>query len=303
MTFFQKLVKFCTNKVFRFNILASRGFLNHWSDEKFIKRKFKLAFGYELNLDDPQTFNEKLNWLKLHDRKPLYTQLADKYTAKAYVGAKIGPKYVVPMYGTWNFFEEIDFDQLPNQFVLKTTHDSSGVTVCRDKQTFNKAAARAKIKRSLKRKFYYMAREWPYKNIQPRVIAEQFLDDHSGHELTDYKFWCFNGIPKVVYCTNKAANIYENFYDMDFNPLPINHGFSRHIPEFTKPKQFELMKELAAQLSKGIPFVRIDFFNVQDHVYFGEFTFYDWGGMRPFTPSHWDKEIGTWLTLPQINPK
>ena len=268
------------------------------SDEAYLKFVYKRRFKRTLDLTNPKSFNEKLNWLKLYDRNPLYSTLADKYEVKEYVAKKIGEEYVVPNYGVWERFDDIDFEKLPPQFVLKTTGDSSGVIICRDKNSFDKKTAAKLIKESITTNYYYRKREWPYKDIHPRIIADMLLDEHTGKELHDYKFWCFNGEPKVMYVTNKGKNIAENFYDMDYNPIDINHGFPRISPEFSKPKDFETMKQLAATLSKGIPFVRVDFFYVNNKIYFGEFTFYDWAGLKPFTGYEMDLKIGEWLTLP-----
>lgn len=269
------------------------------SDKAYLKYVYKRNFHRELDLEHPKSFNEKLNWLKLYDRKPLYSQLADKYQVKQIVADKIGQEYVVPNYGVWKRFEDIDFNSLPNQFVLKATGDSSGVNVCRDKSTFDKKTAKKRLNHSLHTNYYYRTREWPYKNIKPQIIADMLLDEHTGHELRDYKFWCFNGEPKVMYFTNKGTYITENFYDMDFNPvMDIDHGFPRVQPEFEKPDCFEEMKRLATVLSQSIPFVRVDFFYVGGKVYFGEFTFYDWAGLFPFKTYEMDLRIGEWLELP-----
>ena len=268
-----------------------------YSDRKFLVKLFRLVMGYELNLDTPQTFNQKLNWLKLHDRKSQYTTMADKYRVKRYVTDAIGAEYVIPCYGAWERYEDIDFDQLPNQFVLKTNHDSSGATLCNDKTSINHAKLKKHFNKLLARNYYYHLREWPYKNIKPLIIAEKLLVDHTSERLRDYKFWCFNGIPTYMYCTIKGGDVYENFYDMDFNPVNISHGFRRHIPEFDKPSQFDKMKDLAAKLSTNIPFVRIDFFEVDNKLYFGEFTFYDWGGMKPFVNKIQDIELGQLINL------
>jgi len=267
------------------------------SDETYIKFIYKKRFHKDLDLQQPKSFNEKLNWLKLNDRNPLYATLADKYAVKEYVAKLIGAEYVVPNYGVWDRFEDIDFEKLPDQFVFKATGDSSGVIICRDKSTFDKKAAAKKIKQSLERNYYYKTREWAYKNIHPRIIADMLLDEHTGKELQDYKFWCFNGEPKIMYITNKGKHISENFYDMDFNILDIDHGFPRIKPEFEKPKDFETMKRLAATLSKGIRFVRIDFFYVNNKIYFGEFTFYDWGGLRPFAKEETDIKLGSFIDI------
>ena len=253
---------------------------------------------YRVNLKSPKTFNEKLLWLKLYDRNPLYTILADKYLVKKYVSDIIGDEFVVPNYGVWDNFDDINFDNLPNEFVLKTTHDSSGVIICKDKKLFDLSKVKIKLNNSLKMNYYWPEREWPYKNIRPRIIADKFLDSHNGTPLLDYKFWCFNGRPTYMYCTVKDKEVFENFYDMDFNPVNINHGFPRRYPEFNKPVNFDVMKELAERLSTDIPFVRIDFFNVDGRVYFGEFTFYDWGGVKPFANYDIDLDIGSLISLP-----
>ena len=282
------------NRLFR----HSSGIL---SDKTFVKFKFKYLLGYSLNLDNPQTFNEKLNWLKFNFRKPILTKMADKFEAKEIVRSAIGEDYVVPMLGVWSDVNEIDFAQLQYPCVLKATNDSSGVTICKSFEDINIPSIKKKLTKSIKRNWYKESGEWVYKDITPRIIADKFLDDHSGHELTDYKFWCFNGIPKIIYCTNKAEDIYENFYDMNFLPLNISHGFKRRNPEFEKPEKFELMKSLCVKLLDGIniPFVRIDFFYVNNQIYFGEFTFYDWGGMKSFTDIEWDRKLGEWIKLPK----
>lgn len=283
------------------NKLHREGVLDFLPSSTFLKICYWGRTGEFLDLKHPKTFNDKLNWLKLHNQIPCYSLMADKYEVKRIVEEKIGAQYVVPCYGVWNSFEEVDFTILPDQFVLKGTHDSSGATVCRDKSCFDFAKAKNKFDMIMKRNWYYAWREWPYKNIKPRIIADKYLDDGRGSELQDYKFWCFDGVPKVMYLTNKGQSIYENFYDMEFKPLDIDHGFPRVEPEYAKPENFELMKKLASELSKGIPFVRVDFFNVNGHVYFGEFTFYDWGGQRPFISKEWDNKLGSWINIDNIH--
>jgi hypothetical protein len=270
------------------------------SDKMYLSVKYYSRFGKKMNWKHPQTFNEKLNWLKLYYHEPKLTTMADKYAVKELVANAVGQDYVVPCYGVYQDFGEIDLNQLPNQFVIKATHDSSGATVCRDKSQFDIDAAKAKFEMVMKRNWYYSSREWVYKNIPHRIIVDKFLDDGREGELQDYKFWCFNGEPRLMYITNKGKNIYENFYDMDFHSVEVNHGFPRTIPEYEKPKGFEIMKGLAEKLSKGIPFVRVDFFEVGDKVYFGEFTFYDWAGLRPFADEKWDRELGDWIDLPSV---
>lgn len=274
-------------------------FSHNMPDKVYLQLLYTIRFGKRLHLEKPMSFNEKLNWLKLYGRRDIYSTMADKYAAKAYVANLIGNEYVVENYGVYNSWDEIDFDRLPNQFVIKGTHDSGGAFVCKDKDEFDYEGVRHIIEKNLKKNYFFDLREWPYKNIPPRIIVDRLLDDHTGKELRDYKFWCFNGVPTYMYCTIKGENIYENFYDMNFNPVNIDHGFPRHQPEFEKPEEFELMKELAAKLSVGVPFVRVDFFDVKGKVFFGEFTFYDWGGMRPFNSYNEDLKLGNLLHLPQ----
>lgn len=267
------------------------------SDRIYLRYIYLINFGKIPNLDNPQTFNEKMNWLKLHDRKDIYTTMADKYSVKEFVAKRIGAEYVVKNYGVYEKWEDIDFDNLPEQFVIKGTHDSGGAFICKDKSTFDFNEVERRVKHNQKINYFFPLREWPYKNIKPRIIVDQLLDDYSGHELRDYKFWCFNGKPTYMYITNKGKIIKENFYDMGFNPIAIDHGFERTRPEYEKPAEFEQMKSLAAKLSANIPFVRVDFFDVDGKIYFGEFTFFDWGGMRPFR-NGWDELLGEKLLLP-----
>lgn len=263
-----------------------------WPSKLYLKLLFILSGGdYALDLDNPQTFNEHLNWNKLYDHNPLYHRLVDKYEVKGIVEDLIGKEYIVPCYGVWDNLNDIDYSSLPNKFVLKSTHDSSGAFVCQNKDHLDLLAVRNHFK-DFEMGNYWPAREWAYKGVKPRILADQLLDDDSGHELTDYKFWCFNGEPKVMYITNKGEHVEENFYDMEFKPLMIDHGFPRSIPEYEKPNDFEKMKELARILSKDMSFVRVDFFDIKGKIYFGEFTFYDWGGYMPFANYEMDKHLG-----------
>lgn len=297
MELFEFMLKIWHLPFFKRSVLYVAGLV---PDEMYVRITFRGKLGYHLNLNNPKTFNEKLNWIKIFNRNPLYTTLADKYAVKEIVAERIGEQYVVKNYGCWSSFDDIDFSSLPSKFVLKCTHDSSGAIICRDKDYFDYYNARKRISHILKMNYFYACREWPYKDIPPRIIVDELLDDGSGRELNDYKFWCFDGKPTYMYCTLKTnkENIYENFYDMNFVPVDINHGFLRHSPEFEKPEAFELMKELAAKLSDGIPFVRIDFFYVNKKVYFGEYTFFDWAGLQPFSTYEQDLELGKYIQLP-----
>jgi len=298
----KQILKFITERQFRFSILSKYGFLNNWSDEKYLKYKFKLVFGKELNLKNPQTFSEKLQWLKIYDRKPIYTTMVDKYEAKKYVADIIGKEYIIPTLGVWNKFEDIDFDKLPSQFVLKCTHDSGGLVICRDKSKFDYKFAKKKINKSLKRNYFWQGREWPYKNVKPRIIAEKYMIDNKTQELRDYKFFCFNGEPKMLFIASDRQNPKEetkfDFYDIDFNHLPFINGHPNSNKHIDKPETFDEMVRLAAILSKDIPHVRVDFYEIAGKLYFGELTFSHWSGFMPFQPPEWDKIIGDWLILP-----
>lgn len=282
-------------------VLLSK-FSRFYSDEKFLKRIFKLSMGKELNLDNPQTFSEKLQWLKLHNRKPEYTQMVDKVGAKEYVANIIGEEYIIPTIGVWDRVEDIDFDKLPDQFVLKCTHDSGGIVICSDKSKLDISAAKAKLKRGLKRQFYAQNREWPYKNVKPRIIGEQYMVDDSGYELKDYKWFCFNGEPKALFIATdrgvKGEETKFDFFDAEFNHLPFTNGHPNANREIAKPKSFEKMKELAAKLSEGQPHLRVDFYDIDGKIYFGELTFYHWSGTMPFEPEEWDYTFGSWIKLP-----
>lgn len=267
-----------------------------WPDTIYLRLVYFLHTNKILHLSDPKLFSEKMNWLKLYDRNNLYTVLADKYAVKEYVSNIIGEQYIVPNYGVYNSFDEIDLTELPDQFVIKTTHDSSGAYIVTSKDNINIGELSIKYNRLLNENYYYRYREWPYKNIKPRIIIDQYLKSNDSSKLLDYKFWCINGTPIYMYCTIKGGDIYENFYDMDFNPVNISHGFRRRIPELPKPVNFSLMKEFAAKLSNNIPFVRVDFFEVNEQLYFGEFTFYDWGGMNLLN-DNWEKRIGELIKL------
>lgn len=275
-------------------------------DKMYLQIKYSLLWGKRLDFKSPKTFNDKLNWLKVNYHEENLHQLADKYSVKKFVSDIIGEEYVVPCLGVWDSFEEIDFSKLPKQFVIKTTHDSSGAFIVREKDVMDVDKARKHCEESLKRSWFFPNREWVYKDVRRRIIADTFLDDHShdasGISLNDYKFWCFNGVTRAMYITVKDKEIFENFYDKEFQPVSINHRFSRHIPEFDKPRGFEKMWELAGKLAAATkcPFVRVDFFNVDGKIYFGEFTFYDWAGLRPFVDDEQDLELGSWLKLPNM---
>lgn len=273
-------------------------------DKLFLQIMYRRNFHKKLNLKNPQTFNEKLQWLKLYDRNPEYTKMVDKYEVKKYVAEKIGEEYIIPTLGVWDKFEDIDFDSLPEQFVLKTTHDSGGVVICKDKNHFNYIEAKQKITNSLKQNFYYHGREWPYKNVKPRIIAEKYMEDSVTKELRDYKFFTFNGIVKALFVASDRQNPNEetkfDFFDADYNHFDFTNGHPNATIPPERPEKFEEMKYLSEKLSKNIPHLRCDFYEIDGKVYFGELTFFHWSGLTPFSPEIWDKTFGDWIKLPAM---
>ena len=279
------------------------GYYPKMSDKEYLQRRWNSKFNKYLDLDNPTSYNEKLQWLKLYDRNPIYTVMVDKYAAKDYVSNIIGKQYIIPTLGVWEKFEEIDFSVLPDQFVLKCTHDSHGLVICKDKSKLDINRARNIIKRSLKTNYFYAGREWPYKHVKRRIIAEQYMEDTETSELRDYKFFCFGGQVKALFVASERQSETEetkfDFFDENFNHLPFTNGHPNSDTQIKKPIQFELMKELASKLSQGIPHVRVDLYEVDGNVYFGELTFFHWSGFMPFTPEKWDYIFGSWLELPK----
>lgn len=272
-------------------------------DSRCLEIQYKATMGKTLNLKSPKTFNEKLQWLKLYNRDPLYTELVDKFSAKKWAADKIGPQYIIPTLGVWNHFEEINFDKLPNQFVLKCTHDSGSYVICKDKSAFDFLSAKRKLSNALKANFYYSNGEWPYKNVPPRIIAEQYMEDRNG-AFVDYKFSCFNGVVDcVMVCLDRHLNdVKFYFFDKEWNLKRLNVR-GKNAPEgFTipKPSCMDEMFEIAAKLSKGIPFVRVDLFECDGKVYFGEMTFYPDSGFDANLLPETDEYFGQLIDLSKI---
>lgn len=282
----------------KFRILAAKG--KKMGDEEFLRKLYKLTMGYDLNLDNPVNFNEKLQWLKLYNRKPEYTIMVDKYRAKEYIAQKVGKEHVVPNLGMWENFDDIDFDALPEKFVLKCNHDCGGLIICKDKSKLDIEAARKKINNCLNKNYYMSSREWPYKNVKPCIIAEEYLELPQG--LTEYKLFSFNGKAEIVLvCKGIAhtASRTNTFFDRAFNKLPIQSLLPNQKEEEQKPAQYEKMLEIADKLSEGIPQVRVDFYVVNERVYVGEMTFFHNSGLCKIVPEEWERKMGDLIILPE----
>lgn len=277
------------------------------SDEEYLKRMFKIKLGYDLNLSDPKTFNEKMQFLKLYNRKSIYTTMADKHAVKKFVADKIGEQYIAKEYGNWPNIEEIDFDKLPNKFVLKTTHGCGGMKFLDKEKDFDKNELSKFFDAGLKLNYYLTCREWPYKDIQPQLIAEEFLKDDKYDVLPVYKFFCFNGEPFVaqVIQNDKQPNETIDYVDMDWNFLKLKQDFpnSKKSKRIQKPEKFNEMKEIVKQLSKGIPFVRCDLYLVNGNIYFSEFTFFSDAGFEKFHPKKWDLILGEKIDISSLLDK
>ena len=283
------------------------GIVNHcwflFPDKVSLQIQYRIKMGRRLNLKKPQRFSEKLQWLKLYDRKPEYTRMVDKITAKEYVASIIGPQYIIPTYGAWHHFEEIDFNTLPDQFVLKTNHGGGGsaVVICKNKANFDKNAAKAILEHSLKHSIYPYLREWPYKNIKPMILAELLLEDVGEHGLMDYKVFCCNGEPRMVKVNYDVATDYHVcWYDLDWNKIEcttIYDPVDKDV-ELEKPKELPLLLELARKLSRGTSYLRVDFYCTNGIINFGELTFFPGSGFERFVPESFDKVIGDWIRLP-----
>nr|WP_296455933.1 ATP-grasp fold amidoligase family protein [uncultured Acetatifactor sp.] len=273
-------------------------------DNMYLRIQFRRIMGQNLNLKKPQTFNEKLQWLKIHDHNSDYIKLVDKYEVKGIVANVIGEEHIIPTYGIWDSFEQIDFSKLPKQFVLKCTHDSGGLIICNDKEQLDIEAARKKINKCLQTNYYQFGREWPYKYVKPRIIAEKYMEESGTVGLKDYKIHNFNGIPKIILvCTGRFSEmgLCENFYNVEWKMLDLkrpNHlNMENKIPI---PKKINKMLEYAKLLSKDYPFVRTDFYCIDDKIYFGELTFYPASGFEKFEPEKWDNILGEWIDLSNV---
>ncbi len=295
--------KYLLDKDYRFAINSNRGKYDALPDEPYLRRKFRAHMGRELSLETPRTFNEKLQWLKLHDRDPRYVTMVDKVAVKDYVAEILGPEHIIPMLGVWQDPADIDFDALPEQFVLKCNHNSGlGMCICRDKARLDIPKVRQELHKGLEQNYYLTGREWPYRDVPRRILAEQFLSD-GGAELADYKVHCFNGEPKfVLVCRDRFSEtgLTEDFFNPDWNHLPVRRpkhpNAAKPIP---KPAELEQMLAMAARLAEDIPFVRVDFYIIDHKICFSELTFFPASGFEHYEPRSWDETFGSWLKLPE----
>ena len=287
--------RFFKNRELRLKFIQMLRFI---PDKPYLKLVYWLKTGQHLNLEQPVTFCDKMNWLKLHDRHPEYTQLVDKIEVHKYIQEKLGQDICLPMLGSWNHYDDIDFNSLPEKFVLKCNHDSGSVKIIHDKAAMNHSELRTFFEDRLKRNPYPDGREYPYKNVHPRIYAEKYMTPPGEVDINDYKFFCFDGKPKILFvATERSTDCKFDFFDMDFNHLDITNIHPQCGHAIPKPECFEEMKALAAKLSQEMRFVRIDLYQILGKVYFGEFTFFHAGGFWPMQPHEWEMKLGNWIDL------
>ena len=298
----QKIYNYIVNPDYRFIINESLGLYKNIDDVTFTKRKFKIRMGYELNLENPITFNEKLQWLKLFDHNPIYTKMVDKIGAKEYAANILGEKHIIPTIGIWDKPEDIDWDKLPKQFVLKVTHDSGGIVICKDKEHLDKEAVIKILSKSLDFDYYKLHREWPYKNVPRKIIAEKYMKENGSEELRDYKFYCFNGEPQFLYVSEGLSN-HKNakmcFVTLDWDLAKFGRfDYTPYDKLPPKPNNLDDLIIIARKLSKGYTFLRVDLYSINGNIYFGELTLCPCAGMMRFDPEEYDKIVGEFMSLP-----
>lgn len=295
----KNLKKFILDKNWRFMCLKYMNALDDMPDKEYIERYWEAHMGEKIDLDHPKTFNEKLQWLKLYDRKPIYTIMVDKIEAKKWVAEIIGKEYIIPTIGVWSDPDEIDFEKLPNQFVLKCNHNSGlGMCICRDKAKLDIEDVRKKLKEGLEQDYYLTAREWPYKDVERKILAEQLL--YSQDELLDYKFMCFNGKHKCTFvCDGRdsESGLKVTFYDKKWEVMPFERHYPKQNKPCRKPENYEKMIQLSEKLAENTKFLRVDFYEVNGRVFWGECTFFPGAGIEEFTPYKWDEILGDWIKL------
>lgn len=298
-----KISDFISNPAYFVTSPASKGWLDWVPDSIYLKLLYKVVFNRRLNLKHPVGYNEKLQWIKLNDRRPEYVQMVDKYEVRSYIEQTIGSEYLIPCLGLYESVEEIDYSKLPNQFVLKCTHDSGSVEICKDKSCFNIEDSKRRLGAACRRNYYSTYREWPYKEVKPRIIAEKYMMDEESQDLSDYKIMCFNGKAKVIevhenrFSDEKVHT--QTFYDREWNILPISQpGFNLIEIPSKKPAQLEELIRLSEILAKDIYHVRVDWYIVNEKIYFGEITFFDGSGFDAFTSYEMEEYLGNLIKLP-----
>lgn len=310
------LWKMLTDRDYRVVRLAKAGAFNYMDDQTYLAKQYQVRMGRSLNLENPQLFSEKLQWLKLHDHNPLYTQLVDKYRAREYIAEKVGEEYLFPLLGVWDDPDEIDFDALPDQFVLKCNHNSgTGMCICRDKSKLDFDAVRKELRKGLQENFYLRCREWPYKDVPRRIVAEKLMAQDTDVQfekgLDDYRFYCFHGEPRLIYMYQSGGLSFENkpgiascdIFDTKWEHMPFCQKSPNASTMPNAPANLEKMLEISRKLSENIIFMRVDFYEINGKLYIGELTLYPGGGFAPFYPPKWDQKIGAWLTLPEREKK
>lgn len=291
--------KIIRNREFRLKLIR---FLSFIPDKIYLKIVYWIKTGRKLNLENPKLFSEKQNWLKLNNIHLEYTDLVDKIKVRKYIEEAIGEKYLIPLLGAWDKFEDIDFEKLPDKFVLKCNHDSGSVKIIKDKKNINKKELKKFYDFRLKLNPFCLGREYPYKNVKPKIIAEKYMEQKFGTDIPDYKFYCFNGKPELLLVIQERfKNKKTNYYDMNFNCLDIRDLLeskdSIEKNNEIKPIQFEEMKRLAGLLSKNKEFVRVDFYLINEKIYFGELTFFDSGGFTILEPIEWEIKFGEMIDI------
>lgn len=282
-----------------FNVLNKWRMLGWVSDEIYLKIIYRARLGKKLNLQNPKTFNEKIQWMKLHCREQQPGFLTDKYLVKKYVADRVGERYLIPTIGIWNSFDAIDFESLPKQFVLKCTHDSGTVVVCRDKNKLDRDNIRKRFENALRRNYYTEGREISYKYIEPRIMAEEYVQDMASANLTVYKIMCFGGEPKLikVICDDHTDTQTIDFMDTDWKKVRLKQNFPNRDGELPKPRKLDEMLSVAKELSKDFAYLRVDLYEAGEKIYFSEISFFSDSGFAPFYPEEWDEKLGGWVHL------
>ena len=296
--YIKQLLSYIKRPLNIFDTWAWKGRLNWMPDKWYLSLKYRSIMGYWINWKNPKSFTEKIQWLKIYDRNPLYTKLVDKYEVRKYIAERIGNDYLIPLLGVWERIDDIDLEKLPKQFVLKCTHDSGSIIICKDKATFDFSSAKKKLDKHLSINYYYPSREWPYKNIKPRIIAEQYIEE-DNKELHDYKFFCFNGNVKYVQVDyDRFTEHHRNLYDINWKQQPFSIKYpSKQGHKINIPPNFEQMVNIARTLSYGFSHVRVDLYNISGKVFFGELTFFHGAGFEKISPIEWDMKIGSFLNI------